>query len=129
MPIFMIERQFADQLDPTIESLATINAINDEEEVRWLMSFLSADKRKSYCLYEAESPEAIRRAAARAGVFEDHRFTHSSSPRSSIRNPAPKEPSPAQIPASPLRFQVFETDVVVIRARFKSGATFSRRTV
>jgi hypothetical protein len=71
MPIFMIERQFADQLDPTIESLATINAINDEEEVRWLMSFLSADKRKSYCLYEAESPEAIRRAAVRAGVPAD----------------------------------------------------------
>lgn len=71
MPIFMIERQFADQLDPTIEGLATINAINDEEEVRWLMSFLSADKRKSYCLYEAESPEAIRRAAVRAGIPAD----------------------------------------------------------
>ena len=71
MPIFMIERQFADQLDPTIEAVATINAINDEEEVRWLMSFLSADKRKSYCLYEAESPEAIRRAAVRAGIPAD----------------------------------------------------------
>jgi hypothetical protein len=68
MPIFMIERQFGDQLDPTIEDVAEINAINDEEEVRWLMSFLSADKRKTYCLYEAESPEAIRRAAQRAGI-------------------------------------------------------------
>ena len=71
MPIFMIERQFADQLDPTIDGVSTINAINDEEEVRWLMSFLSADKRKSYCLYEAESPEAIRRAAVRAGLPAD----------------------------------------------------------
>ena len=71
MPIFMIERQFADQLDPTIEAVATINAINDEEEVRWLMSFLSADKRKSYCLYEASSPDAILAAARRAGLPAD----------------------------------------------------------
>ena len=68
MPIFMIERQFVDQLSPTIEDAEEINAINDEEEVSWLMSFLSADKRKTYCLYEAESPDAIRRAAERAGI-------------------------------------------------------------
>jgi hypothetical protein len=36
-----------------------------------LYSFLSADKRKTYCLYEAPSPEAIRRAAARAGLPAD----------------------------------------------------------
>jgi len=71
MPIFMIERQFADQLDPTLEAASQINAINDEEEVRWLMSFLSADRRKTYCLYEAESAEAIQRAAERAGLPAD----------------------------------------------------------
>jgi hypothetical protein len=48
-----------------------VNRINDEEDVRWLMSFLSADKRKSYCLYEAESADAIRRAAERAGLPAD----------------------------------------------------------
>lgn len=71
MPIFMIEREYAEQLEPTVEGVADINRINDEEEVRWLMSFLSADKRKSYCLYEAESAEAIRRAAERAGLPAD----------------------------------------------------------
>lgn len=71
MPIFMIEREYAEQLEPTVEGAADINRINDEEEVRWLMSFLSADKRKSYCLYEAESAEAIRRAAERAGLPAD----------------------------------------------------------
>ena len=71
MPIFMVERRYSEELDPSIEGVNTINAINDEEEVRWLMSFVSADKRKSYCLYEAESPEAIRRAAARAGLPAD----------------------------------------------------------
>jgi hypothetical protein len=35
------------------------------------MSFLSADRRKSYCLYEAESAEAITRAARAAGIPAD----------------------------------------------------------
>jgi hypothetical protein len=39
--------------------------------VRWLCSFLSADKRKTYCLYEAPPADAIRRAAARAGLPAD----------------------------------------------------------
>ena len=71
MPIFMVERQFAEQLDASIDEIREINRINDEEEVRWLMSFLSADKRKTYCLYEAESIEAIVRAAERAGIPAD----------------------------------------------------------
>ncbi len=48
-----------------------VNRINVDEGVRWLYSFLSADKRKTYCLYEAPSAEAIRRAAARAGLPAD----------------------------------------------------------
>jgi hypothetical protein len=36
--------------------------------VNWLFSFLSADKKKSYCLYEAASAEVIREAAKRANV-------------------------------------------------------------
>lgn len=72
MPIFMIERRYAELIgDPSVEGFKAINEINDEEEVRWLMSFISADKRKSYCLYEAESAEAIQRAAMRAGVPAD----------------------------------------------------------
>jgi hypothetical protein len=69
--IFMIERRFADQLDVTTESAEGINRINDEEGVRWLYSFLSADKRKTYCLYEAPSADAIVRAAKRAGLPSD----------------------------------------------------------
>jgi hypothetical protein len=71
MPIFIIERQYAEQLEPTVDGIADVNRINEEEDVRWLMSFVSADKRKSYCLYEAESAEAIRRAAERAGLPAD----------------------------------------------------------
>ena len=39
--------------------------------MRWLYSFLSADKRKTYCLYEAPEADAIRRAASRAGLPAD----------------------------------------------------------
>lgn len=71
MPIFMVERNFAEELEPGLEVADGINRINDQEGVRWLYSFLSADKRKTYCLYEAPSPEAIRSAAARAGLPAD----------------------------------------------------------
>lgn len=71
MPIFMIERHYAEELEASAELADGINRINEEEGVRWLYSFLSADKRKTYCLYEAPSPEAIRRAAERAGLPSD----------------------------------------------------------
>ncbi len=71
MPIFMIERRFADDLEASAEQADQINLINDEEGVRWLYSFLSADKRKTYCLYEAPFADAIRRAAERAGLPAD----------------------------------------------------------
>ncbi|WP_156686118.1 DUF4242 domain-containing protein [Mycobacterium sp. Marseille-P9652] len=71
MPIFIVERTFAEELDPNLELTDGINRINDDEGIRWMYSFLSADKRKTYCLYEAPSPEAIRTAAARAGLPAD----------------------------------------------------------
>ncbi|MGK5170431.1 DUF4242 domain-containing protein [Geodermatophilus sp. CPCC 205761] len=71
MPVFMIERRYADVLEVTAEVADGVNAINDDEGVQWLYSFLSADKRKTYCLYEAPSADAIRRAAVRAGLPAD----------------------------------------------------------
>ena len=71
MPIFMVERQFAEELEASAQQADQINRINDEEGVRWLYSFLSADKRKTYCLYEAPFADSIRRAAERAGLPAD----------------------------------------------------------
>ena len=67
----MIERRFAEEIELTPEAASQINLINDTEDVAWLYSFLSADKRKTYCLYEASSAEAIRRAAEKAGLPAD----------------------------------------------------------
>jgi hypothetical protein len=67
----MIERGFAEQLDMSEEDVRLIEEINGEEGVHWLFSFLSADRRRTYCLYEAPSPEAILAAARRADVPAD----------------------------------------------------------
>jgi Protein of unknown function (DUF4242) len=71
VPVFLIERRFAEDIEASAEVADRINRINDEEGVRWLYSFLSADKRKTYCLYEAPFADAIRRAAVRAGLPAD----------------------------------------------------------
>ena len=50
----------------TPEAARLVGQVNDEVGVHWLFSFLSADKKKTYCLYEAPNAEAIREAARRA---------------------------------------------------------------
>lgn len=71
MARFMIERNFAERLEMTKEAADQVARVNDEEGVKWLFSFLSADKRKTYCLYEAPDAEAIRRAAKRLSIPAD----------------------------------------------------------
>lgn len=68
MPVYLIEREFAEQLELTGDDVRLIEDVNAGEGVQWLFSFLSADRRRSYCLYEAPSPEAIRATARRAGL-------------------------------------------------------------
>jgi hypothetical protein len=67
----MIERGFAEQLELSDEDVRLIEEINGEEGVQWLFSFLSADRRRTYCLYEAPSADAIVAAAHRAEVPAD----------------------------------------------------------
>jgi hypothetical protein len=71
MPRFIIERNFAEQLQIDDAAKQHIKQINDEEEVEWIFSFLSADKRKTYCLYEAPDEASLRRAAKRLNIPAD----------------------------------------------------------
>jgi hypothetical protein len=71
MALYVIERSFADQLDLTDADVELIEEVNSDEGVRWLFSFLSADRRRTYCLYEAPSPDAILAAAQKANVPAD----------------------------------------------------------
>lgn len=71
MPMFLIERQFADVLELDGAVVAGVQRINADVGVNWVYSFLSADRKKTYCLYEAPSAEAIREAARRNGLPAD----------------------------------------------------------
>ena len=71
MPMYVIERAFAEQLELTGEDVRLIEDVNADEGERWLFSFLSADRRRSYCLYEAPSPDRLVSAAERAGIPAD----------------------------------------------------------
>jgi hypothetical protein len=71
MPLYVIERKFADQLELSGDGVKAIEEINADEGVRWLFSFLSADRLQSYCLYEAPSPDELVAAARRAGIPAD----------------------------------------------------------
>lgn len=71
MALFVIERNFAEQMQLSSDDARLIKEINGEVGVHWLFSFLSADKKKTYCLYEAPNADAIREAARRAHLPAD----------------------------------------------------------
>jgi hypothetical protein len=70
MPRYLVEREFPNGLQiPVAEAganacLAVVET-NLTEQVSWLHSYVSADKKKTFCVYDGPSPEAIRRAATR----------------------------------------------------------------
>jgi hypothetical protein len=71
MPLYVIERRFAEQLELPADVVRRIDDVNSDEGVSWLFSFISADRLRTYCLYEAPSPDAILEAARRANVPAD----------------------------------------------------------
>ena len=71
MPMFLIERNFAEQLVMDSTMAAQVKEVNTDMGVNWLFSFLSADKKKTYCLYEAPSADVVRANAARLGIPAD----------------------------------------------------------
>jgi hypothetical protein len=71
MPLFVIERNYAEQLELDGDDVRLLEEVNSDEGVHWVFSFLTADRRRTYCLYEAPSPDAIRAAARRANLPAD----------------------------------------------------------
>ncbi|MEX1004242.1 MAG: DUF4242 domain-containing protein [Acidimicrobiia bacterium] len=69
MPRYLVERTFPDGLlvppgPPGRKLLGSIIACNSDRNVTWILSYVAVDAAKTFCIYEAPSPEAIRRAAA-----------------------------------------------------------------
>ena len=71
MALYLIERNLAEQLSVNPEIAAAISEVNANVGIKWIFSFLSADKKKTYCLYEAPNPEAIRDAARKLNFPAD----------------------------------------------------------
>jgi hypothetical protein len=71
VPLYVIEREFAERLELPEHVVRRIDEVNADEGVSWLFSFISADRLHTYCLYEAPSPDAIVEAARRANVPVD----------------------------------------------------------
>jgi hypothetical protein len=70
MPRYMVERTFPEGLKIPVnaEGAAGVNKVigcNSEEGVTWVHSYVSDDKKKTFCIYDGPDPEAIRRVAER----------------------------------------------------------------
>jgi predicted amidohydrolase YtcJ len=66
----MVERTFPEGLaiPITAEGVAACSSVvehNAEVGVTWVHSYVSDDKRKTFCIYDGPDPESIRRAAQR----------------------------------------------------------------
>ena len=76
MPRYLIERHFPDGLAlPADERggrmAATVVSNNAQEGVTWLHSYVTTDKKQTFCIYDGPSPEAIRKVAERNGLPVD----------------------------------------------------------
>jgi hypothetical protein len=73
MPRYLVERYIPEGLnipidDEGAEMFSEIVRNNVEEHVTWLHSYVSEDKTRLFCIYDAPNPEAIRRAAKRSNL-------------------------------------------------------------
>ena len=69
MPRFMVERSFPDGLHIPVDNQGadvclSVVATNAKSGVTWVHSYVSEDLRKTYCIYDGPSPEAIRETAS-----------------------------------------------------------------
>lgn len=73
MPRFVIERTFADGLripmtDAGAQSCLSVVANNAKGGVTWVHSYVTEDLKKTYCVYDGPSAEAVREAAQRTNL-------------------------------------------------------------
>lgn len=76
MPRYLIERTFPDGLavpaDPQgARVCAEVVGNNSKDGVTWIHSYVTPDRRKTYCIYDGPSPEAIRVVAQANGMPVD----------------------------------------------------------
>lgn len=76
MPRYLVERSFPDGLaipmnDTGAGACNGVIARNAEKGVTWVQSYVSPDKKKTFCIYDGPSPEAIRSVAQKNSLPVD----------------------------------------------------------
>lgn len=70
MPRYLIERTFPDGLAIPMDEQGsqvclTVVGNNMQDDVTWVHSYVTSDKKKTFCIYDAPSEEAVLSAARR----------------------------------------------------------------
>lgn len=76
MPRYIVERTFSDGLHIPVDAdgakvCLTVVDRNADEGVTWVHSYVTDDKRKTFCVYDAPNPEAIRKTAGKNSLPVD----------------------------------------------------------
>lgn len=76
MPRYLVERTFPEGLSIplTAEGAAVCNTVvqgNAGVGVTWIHTYVTADKHKTFCIYDGPNPDSIREAAERTGLPVD----------------------------------------------------------
>ena len=77
MPRYMVERDFPaglhiPQNDEGSKVCRIVVDNNATDDVTWVHSYVSLDKKRTYCIYDAPTPEAIRRVATKNNLPVAH---------------------------------------------------------
>ena len=76
MPRYLVERTFPQRLglpgpEQGTQARETLIENNALDGVTWVHSYIAPDRKKSFCIYDAPTPEAVRRAAQRHSLPVD----------------------------------------------------------
>jgi hypothetical protein len=74
---YLVERNFPDGLkipmnEKGCQIVLGVVSKNAEDHVTWIHSYVTADKKKTFCIYDAPSAEAIRKVAEKNGLPVDN---------------------------------------------------------
>ena len=73
MPRYLIERTFPQGLSIPMneegrKAVAGVVHNNADRGVTWIHSYVSPDRKQTYCIYDGPTPESIRQVADRNGL-------------------------------------------------------------
>ena len=76
MARYIVERTFPDGLAIPVDEQGAATCLlvvenNAKDNVTWVHSYVTNDKRRTFCVYDGPSPEAVHNAAQRNGLPVD----------------------------------------------------------